>query len=478
MAGRVAVTIDHSPTTNEASTMTTSPVLETIDQQLGSDFAGRVITPGDADYDDIRTVFPGGIDRRPAAIVRPVDSYEVARVVTFARDGGVGLAVRAGGHSPAGHGLADGGVTLDVRDLRELEIDEQAQTAWAGAGLLAGEYTEAAAEHGLATGFGDNGTVGISGITLGGGVGFLSRAHGMTIDQLLAAEIVTADGEILEVDDQRHPDLFWAIRGGGGNFGVVTRLKFRLEEVDGVVGGILILPASAETVSGFAAAAAAAPDQLSTIANVMPAPPMPFVPAERHGELVVMAFLCHSGSEEDGQAAIEPFRALAEPVADMVAPIPYPKMYPPEQEGFHPTAITRTMFLDRVDEGTAATIVERLRSSDAAMRATQLRVLGGAIAQVPNDATAYAHRDSNVLCNVVSFYEGPDDKSARRAWVEEFAGEIEQDDTGAYPNFLGDDGAERIRAAYPGATWDRLTAVKRRYDPENLFRSNHNIPPA
>ncbi|MFL5869952.1 MAG: FAD-binding oxidoreductase [Solirubrobacterales bacterium] len=457
--------------------MTTSPVLETIDQQLGSDFGGRVITPSDADYDDVRTVFPGGIDRRPAAIVRPADAYEVARVVSIAREAGVALAVRGGGHSPAGYGLADGGLTLDVRDMRGIEIDVQGRTAWAETGLTAGQYTEAAAEHGLATGFGDAATVGIGGITLGGGVGYLSRAHGLTIDNLLAAEIVTAGGEILEVDDEHHPDLFWAIRGGGGNFGVATRFKFRLREVDGVVGGILILPATAETVSGFAAAAEAAPDALSTIANVMPAPPMPFVPAELHGELVIMAFLCHCGAEEDGQAAIEPFRSLAEPIADMVAPIPYPKIYPPEQEGYHPTVVSRTMFLDRVDGPTAETIVDRLASSDAAMRVTQLRVLGGAIARVPAEATAFAHRGANVMCNVVSFYDGSDDRLRRQAWVDQFAGEIRQEAPGAYVNFMGDEGTERLRAAYPGATWDRLTEIKRRYDPDNLFRSNQNIPP-
>ena len=458
--------------------MTTSPVLETIDHQLGSDFGGRVITPGDGDYDETRTVFPGGIDRHPAAIVRPLDAFEVARVVSVAREAGAELAVRGGGHSAAGFAVNDGGLVVDLRDMRGLDIDVAAGTAWADAGLTAGEYTEAAAMHGLATGFGDAGTVGIGGITLGGGVGYLSRAHGMTIDNLLAAEVVTADGEILEVDDERHPDLFWAIRGGGGNFGVATLLKFLLDEVDEVVGGMLMLPATAEALSGFVAAADAAADELSTIANVVPAPPMPFVPAERHGELVIMGLLCHCGSREEGEAALEPFRSLAEPVVDTLAPIPYPKMYPPEPEGYHPSTVIRTMFLDRVDEATAGTIVDRLRSSDAAMRVTQLRVLGGAIARVHADATAFAHRDSRVMCNVVSLYEGADDKPRRQAWVEEVAAEIEQDDPGAYVNFMDDGGTERIRAAYPGATWDRLTAIKARYDPENLFRGNQNIPPA
>ena len=355
--------------------------------QLGPNH-GRVIAPHDADYERARTVFYGGIDRQPAAIVRPADAAQAARVVSVARESGIELAVRSGGHSLAGHSVCEGGIVLDLADMRELEIDPQERTAWAQTGLTAGEYTKAAAAHGLATGFGDTASVGIGGLTLGGGVGYLSRAHGLTIDDLLAAEIVTADGEIVEVDAASDPDLFWAIRGGGGNFGVATRLKFRLHELDGVVGGMLLLPATAEVVHSFVAAAENAPDELSTIANVMPAPPMPFVPAEHHGKLVVMALLCYAGAPEAADPVLAPFRSLAPPLADMVRPIPYPEMYPPDQEDFHPTAIGRTMFLDSVDRDLAQTIVERLESSDAAMRVTQLRVLGGAIARIPAEATA------------------------------------------------------------------------------------------
>ena len=210
------------------------------------DIQGRILTPEDPGYDAARTVFLGNVDRRPALIARPTDAADVARVIALARDSGAELAVRGGGHSPAGHSASDGGVVLDLRGLRELDIDLDGRTAWAGGGLTAGEYTTAAGEHGLATGFGDAGSVGIGGITLSGGVGFLVREHGMTIDQLLAAEIVTADGRVLEVDAERHPDLFWAIRGGGGNFGVVTRLRFQLHDVSEFTGGILVLPASAD----------------------------------------------------------------------------------------------------------------------------------------------------------------------------------------------------------------------------------------
>ncbi len=457
--------------------MTSVPEVATI-EQLSPNLVGRVIRPDDADYDEARTVFYGGIDRRPAVIVRPTDASEVAAVVSAARDNGLELAVRSGGHSIAGHSVSDGGIVLDLSDMRGLEIDPEGRTAWAQTGLTAGEYAKAAAAHGLATGFGDTGSVGIGGLTLGGGVGYLSRAHGLTIDDLLAAEMVTADGQIIDVDAENHPDLFWAIRGGGGNFGVATRLRFRLHELETVVGGMLMLPATADVVRSFVAVAEAAPDELSTIANVMPAPPMPFVPAEQHGRLVVMGLLCYAGPPEAAETVLARFRSLATPIVDMVRPIPYPEMYPPEEEGFHPTAIGHTMFLDNVDDDTAEMIVERLSSSDATMRVTQLRVLGGAIARTPADATAFAHRRSRIMTNVAAFYNGPEDKPVREAWVNAFAGDLRQKDTGAYVNFLGDEGAERIRAAYPGRTWDRLRAIKASYDPTNLFRLNQNVPPA
>jgi hypothetical protein len=457
--------------------MTSPADVDTIEQLLPS-FDGQVIRPGDAEYDEARTVFYGDVDRRPAAIVRPADVSQVAEVVGVACDGGLELAVRSGGHSVAGHSVVAGGIVLDLGTLRDLDIDLERRTAWAQTGLTAGEYTNAAGEHGLATGFGDTASVGIGGLTLGGGVGYLSRLHGLTIDDVLAAEIVTADGQVLEIDADSHPDLFWAIRGGGGNFGVVTRLKFRLHEVDNVVGGMLMLPATPEVVRAFVAQAEAAPDVLSTIANVMPAPPMPFVPAEQHGKLVVMGLLCYAGPPDDAQPVIDSFRSLATPIADMVRPIPYPEIYPPEVEDFHPTAIGRTLFVDRVEADTAELILDRLSSSDASMRATQLRVLGGAISRVPAEATAFAHRNSRIMANVAAFYDGPDDKPVRQAWVEAFAAELRQSDEGAYVNFLADEGSDRIRAAYPGATWDRLAKVKAVYDPTNLFRRNQNIPPA
>jgi FAD/FMN-containing dehydrogenase len=442
---------------------------------------GRVIAPGDSEYDAARTPFYGGIDRRPAVIVRVADAADVARVVSLARETGLELAVRSGGHSIPGHSVSDGGIMLDLAGLTSLDIDIERRTAWAETGLTAAEYAVAAGAHGLATGFGDTGSVGIGGLTLGGGVGLLVRKHGLTIDDLLAAEIVTADGERLHTDAETHPDLFWAIRGGGGNFGVATRFQFRLHPVETVVGGMLLHTATPDLIQAFIAEADAAPEELSIIANVMVAPPMPFVPAEHHGKLIVMATLAYAGPAEAGERVVAPFRALATPIADMVRPMRYPELYPPDQPGVHPVATGRSLFVDAIDSRAAETIVDRLRASTAFMPVVQLRVLGGAVARVPADATAFAHRQRRIMANVAAVYMRPEETPVHEPWVTSFAAALRQDASsapGVYVNFLDAEGAARVREAYPGPTWDRLTAIKARYDPTNLFRLNQNIPPA
>jgi FAD/FMN-containing dehydrogenase len=453
----------------------TSPGTDPV-SELRAFFDGRVIAPEDDAYDVARAVFYGSRNRRPAAIVRAKDAADVSRVVTLAREKGLELAVKSGGHSLAGHSVSEGGIVLDLSQMKGLEIDVEARTAWAETGLTAGEYTAAVGAHGLATGFGDTGSVGIGGITLGGGAGFLVRKHGLTIDNLLAAEIVTADGELLCVDAETHPELFWAIRGGGGNFGVATRFKFRLHEVDEIVGGMLVLPATPDTIASFIAEAEAAPDELSTIANVMVAPPMPFFPAAAHGKLVIVALMAYAGEVEDGERTIAPFRSLAEPIADMVKPMRYPEMYGPDEPG-PDEEVARSMFIDAVDVDVAGAIVERLRASTAMMAVAQLRVLGGAMARVPDEATAFAHRKRRIMVALGAVFENREEETAHGEWVEDFAAALHQGESGVYVGFLGDEGEERVRAAYPGTTWERLTAVKARYDPENLFSLNQNIPP-
>jgi len=441
------------------------------------DVAGRVITPDDASYDQSRAVFYGDIDKRPAAIIRVSDVDDIRRVIEAAQARGCELAVRSGGHSVVGHSTTDGGLVIDLRDMSKIEIDSRHRTAWVETGATAFQVTEALSEHGLVIGFGDSGSVGVGGITLGGGIGFLVRKFGMTIDSLLAAEVVTADGRHLRVDAEHEPDLFWAIRGGGGNFGVVTRLRFALHELPHFTGGILILPATPQTIAGFSAAALAAPEELSTIANVMTAPPVPFLPAELHGSLVIFAFVAFAGNDDAAARAIAPFRSLATPLADLVKPGPYLSMYPPEDPSYRPTAVARTMFVDSIDLAKAELILDRLSKSDATMRVAQLRPLGGALARVPADATAYAHRSKPMLVNVAAFYQGAADREVRRAWVSEFKRALKPDDESAYVGFLTDDGPSRIRAAYPGTTWDRLSRVKAAYDQTNVFRLNQNVPP-
>ena len=446
--------------------------------RLPAGSAGRVITASDSDYDKLRTVMYGGPDRRPAQIVRVADAADIGAAVAYARDNRLELAIRSGGHSGAGHSTTQGGLVIDLRDLKDIEIDAGNAIVWVGAGVTAGELTEALAPHQLVVGFGDTGSVGVSGITLGGGVGYLARKHGLSIDSLLAVELVTADGRQLLADEANHPELFWALRGGGGNFGVVTRLKFRLHPLPAFTGGMLVLPATAKTIAGFVAAAKAAPEELSGIANVMPAPPMPFLPAEQHGKLVILSMLAFAGEPEAAEQALAPFRALAAPLADFVKPGPYTGMYPPEDPDYHPTAAALNLLVDRIGTPEAETILGYLEESDASMRVCQIRVLGGAVSRVAPSATAYAHRKSPIMLNLAAFYDGEADKPAKQAWVADFSKALHQGDDGAYVNFVSDEGPSRVRAAYPGDTWDRLRQVKRAYDPDNLFRLNQNIPPA
>jgi FAD/FMN-containing dehydrogenase len=444
---------------------------------LRSQLKGELVTPEDPGYDEARQVFFKGVDRRPLAVARVAGADDVAAVVNAARDGGLELAVRSGGHSRAGYGTCDAGLVIDLSGMKALDIDADAKTAWVETGITAGEYTNATGECGLVTGLGDSGSVGIGGITLAGGVGFLIRKNGLTIDDLLAADVVTADGEVVRVDEENEPDLFWAIRGGESNFGIATRFQLRLHEISEIVGGMLILPATPEAITGFVEAAQDAPEELSAIGNVMLAPPMPFIPEDAHGKPVLMALFAYVGPVDRGEGAMAPFRALADPYADMVRPMRYPELYDgPEQEaGF---ASGTNWFADSLEAAHAETILEELPKSTAPMKAVQIRVLGGRLARVPNDATAFAQRDRKLFVNIAAMYMGAAEQDAHDAWVADVADLLGKDGAGGYVGFMGEEDEATIRAAYPGATWDRLRELKRRHDPDNLFRLNHNIPPA
>jgi FAD/FMN-containing dehydrogenase len=444
---------------------------------LRSQLQGELVTPEEPGYDEARQVFFKGVDRRPLAVARVAAADDVARVVTAARESGLELAVRSGGHSRAGYGTSEGGLVIDLSGMKSLEIDADSNTAWVETGMTAGEYTVATGERGLVTGLGDTGSVGIGGITLAGGIGFLVRKNGLTIDDLLAAEVVTAEGEVVRVDEDNDPDRFWAIRGGESNFGIATRFRLRLHQISEIVGGMLILPATPEAITGFVEAAQDAPEELSAIGNVMLAPPMPFIPEAAHGKPVLMGQFAYVGPVDQGEAVIAPFRALGEPYADMVRPIRYPELY--EGEGPEPRFASGTnFFADSLEPATAKAILEQLPQSSAPMKAVQLRVLGGALARVANDATAFAHRDRGLFVNVAAMYMDEAEKDAHDAWVDGLAESLGKDGAGGYVGFLGEEDEETLRAAYPGGTWERLRGLKRRYDPDNLFRLNHNIPPA
>ena len=439
---------------------------------------GQVIAPEDPEYESARFVVNAAVDRRPALIVRPADSADVALVVSLACEHGLELAIRGGGHSQAGHGTSDGGLVLDMSTMRGLHIDPQRRIAWAQAGLTAGQYTVETARHGLTTGFGDTGSVGIAGLTLGGGIGWLVRKHGLTIDDLLAAELVTADGDRLHVDSERHPDLFWALRGGGGNFGVITRLQYRLHEIDTILGGVLILPASPGMLRSFIAATGDAPDELSTIAMLAPVPPLPFVPARHHGEPGLMVRLAYAGDLEEGQEALAPLRALATPLADAITPIPYQQMYAAEEPGPGRVRMaTRSMFLDELDEHAETAMFDRMQARPSPMSAVQIRVLGGAMARVPADATAFAHRDRRLMVTFGAGYQDPGQAASHETWVAASLAAMRPAAHGVHVSFLDAEGTARVHEAYPEETYKRLVAIKRRYDPTNLFRVNQNIAP-
>jgi FAD/FMN-containing dehydrogenase len=452
--------------------------IETAVAALKAGFSGALLCPGAEGYDAARTVVAGGIDRHPGAIARVRNTADVQRVIEVARETGLELAIRSGGHSNAGHSTTEGGLVLDLREMKAMDVDPTSRTLWAETGATAMEVTQAALRHGLVVGFGDTGSVGIGGLTLGGGVGYLSRKWGLTIDSMLAAEIVTADGTLRTASAEENSELFWALRGGGGNFGVVTRIRFQLNALPAFTGGMLCLPATPETLAGFVAVAEAAPDELSTIANVMPAPPLPFLPKEVVGKTVILAMLAFAGPDEAAARAIAPFRELAQPYADFVKPGPYTQMFPPENPDYRPTAAARNMFMDRIRIAEARTILETLGASDAPFRVAQIRVLGGAVSRVASDATAYAHRRAPIMVNLAAFWTTTEERPRREAWVDEFVGALTQETQGVYVNFLGAEGPDRVRAAYPGVTWERLSRVKRTFDPSNLFRLNQNISPA
>jgi FAD/FMN-containing dehydrogenase len=369
---------------------------------------------------------------------------------------------------------------LDLGRLRHVVVDPANQLVSVEPGSTLGGLDRATTAHGLAVPVGTVSTAGVAGLALGGGMGWLTRSSGLTLDTLDSADVVTAAGDRLHASEEENAELFWGLRGGGGNFGVVTRFRYRLDELPTVVGGLLLLPATPESVAGVVAEAEAAPRELTVIATVMVAPPMPFVPAEWHGRLVTMANVCWSGAPDAADSALAPLRDVAAraggAILDMIRPSTYAGLLEPGPEGSI-VATAGGFFADDLDAAAAAHLLGELESSEAMMRAVQLRVLGGAVGDVRSDATAFAHRDVRLGGYVMAAGPSAEAVEGYKPWVAALADRLRQRD-GAYAGFVGDGNPELAPVVYPGATWDRLAAVKRAYDPQNVFRGNLNVPPA
>jgi FAD binding domain len=427
---------------------------------LAGQLRGELLLPDDHGYDDARRGYNSLHDRRPAVIVRPADGEDVARALEFAASAGLEIAVRSGGHSLAGFGATEGAL-IDLSAMHAIHIDAEARVAWVEAGTTAGQLTATTAAHGLVVPFGDSPTVGVGGITLGGGIGWLSRKLGLTIDALDGVEVVTADGQLVAADEHTRQDLFWAVRGGGGNFGVVTRFRYRLHPIGAVLGGALFLPATHEVIRGVLDLADAAPDALTTISLITRLPPLAIVPPEAHGQLAVLITLVWCGELEAGARFVDRFRALALPIADLLHPRPYPSMYELIPEAPRSiTNITYSFAADELDDQAIGSILQQLEESNLpstqALTAVELRVLGGAISRVPIDATAFAHRQRKLLCSVVAAGFAEADTDRHRRWVQSLSGAIRHLAKGAYLNFLDAADEHRLHETYPDNTYRRL----------------------
>ena len=446
---------------------------------LRSRLAGQIITAGSANYDTARSAVIINVDRHPLAIVQAANVQDVAETVRFARDRTLPLAIRSGGHSVAQYSVVDDVIVIDLSGMKSVSIDPEARIARVQAGATSGDLAGPAHAHGLALSTGDTHSVGMGGLTTGGGIGFMVRKHGLAIDNLLAAHVVTAAGDIVTASADEHPDLFWGIRGGGGNFGIVTEFTYRLAPVDQVLAGILLLPASREVIRAYLDYAVTAPDDLTTIADLTHAPPAPFVPPERVGEVVLSILVCWTGSVAEGERALAPLRALATPVADTVSLIPYPDIYRFTAHQATPQCVSiRSMFADTVSDAALDAALEAIRRATSPFSLVQFRGLGGALARVGKDATAFAHRDKRYLVAIIGLWlDAAEDAAVHSAWTESLWQTIRPEGSGVYVNFLQAEGAARVHDAYPPATYARLAEIKRKYDPQNMFRFNQNIPP-
>lgn len=448
-------------------------------------FSGEQLSPGDAGYDEARIVWNGLFDRHPALIARCISTDDVVAAVNYGRENGLEIAVRAGGHSAAGHSSVDDGLVIDLTLMKRIDVDPEAQTCVAQPGLTWGEFDGATQMHGLAVTGGRFSTTGIAGLLLGSGSGWLERKCGLTADNLISAEVVTADGRVLRASENENPELFWGIRGGGGNFGIVTEFELRLHKVGPMIYGGLLGCAperAAEILSFMRDYMPDAPEDLGAAVAFISAPPLPVVPEEMHFKPVVGIVICWTGSAEEGEKVVAPIREACRPALDMVGEMPYTVLQSMLDEGtpYGVRAYLKAEFLRELSDEAVAALVEHGGTRPGPMVQLLLEPLGGAIAEVGEDDTALGRRDVSWAYHALSMWMDPSQEAADAhvAWAKGLQAEMKpyvRD--GVYVNFTNEDDEDRVRSTY-GPKYERLQALKDRYDPANLFHRNANIKPS
>jgi FAD/FMN-containing dehydrogenase len=445
---------------------------------------GRLLTPASKEFDDARTIWNAMIDRRPGLIVRCLTAEDVVQAVQLAAQRQLVLAVRGGGHNIAGNAVCDGGLMIDLSQMKAVHVDQTRRTARVEAGATLGDFDRETQAFGLATPLGINSTTGIAGLTLGGGFGWLSRSLGLSIDNLISADVVTASGNQVTASESEHADLFWAIRGGGGNFGIVTSFEFRLHPVGPeVLSGLIVHPLSAarDVLHFYRDFIRNAPEEFACWFVMRKAPPLPFLAPEWHGKEILALAVCYAGSIADGERVAKPLRDFGQPLADVIAPHPFTVWQTILDPLLTPGARNYWKSHDfrELGDGLIGSLIDAAQRIPDPQTEIAFAQLGGAITRVPNDATAYGHRDAQFVMNVHGRWDDPAKDRECIAWARGLFDAAAPFSTGAvYVNFLTqDEQQDRIRAAY-GANYDRLAALKRKYDPTNLFRMNQNIKPA
>jgi FAD binding domain/Berberine and berberine like len=450
--------------------------------ELGASFGGELVGPADPTYDVHRRVWNGSIDRHPALIARCTGVADVIAAVRFASETRLVVAVRGGGHSYPGHSVCDGGIVTDLGPMRGIRVDPEARTARAQAGVLWGELDRETQQFGLATTGGIVTHTGIAGLTLGGGIGWLQRKHGLTIDRLLSVDLITADGQFVKASETENPDLFWGVRGGGGNFGIVTEFEFRLDPLGPIVlAGPIIWPIeeSPKVLRFYRDWIAEAPDELMTIVVQRKLLPLPFLPPELHGELVLSIGCCYAGPAEKGEEVVRPLRQFGNPVLDLCKPKPYLA----HQAMFDATFphgwwyYFRSCDVAELSDDVIDVMVEHGSRIVSPITSVALWQMGGAVRRVGESETAFNNRDAAFTFNINGNSETAEGFEAEREWARTYWSALEPHRTSVYVNFLMDQGEDAIRHAYGPDKYDRLKALKRRYDPGNFFRLNQNIPP-